>query len=577
MPRTFYTVDDLYKFCKENNFSKFSSKEHNDKPLIVQSIEFFESNDTSKEGLLDVKLKACHVGVNCNGSSISEDTMKQYMGSFKGRPILGSIFKADTGEYEFHSHDMEIDKEGNLEYIEQPVGVISQLKEPYLEYDKENDKTYLMVEGHVFEDYSKAAEILQRHKTCKCSVEIAVDEMSWNADENYLSIDKFGFRGVTILGYEQDGKTPIEEGMKGSKITIEDFGEKNSMFSQDYQNKLLDTLEKLNTTLSAFQNKDFKQKGVNEEMNKLETLMEEYSVTMEDIDFEVEGLSDEELTTAFAEHFGKSKFDDGDGSGDEGGNDSGSEPETGEGTNSEETTPVEGAENPENPNPSEAGEEDDNDDEQKIDDDDESSKNKGKYSVNENGDITLTWQISHEDIKNSLYNLMCAEGDYWCWILNTYDNNFIYQSGEDGRFYKRNYSVDGDSIALGEDIVEVFSEWLTQEEKDAIAALKADYAKLKEFKESAELAEMNAKKDAIFARDEYSVLADDEAFAELKKNAEKYSIDEIEEKAKVIFADYVMQKGQFALEHKDEKKPTKKIGVNFSKPTKKNPYGNLFD
>ena len=197
------------------------------------------------------------------------------MSSFKGRPILGSIFKADTGEYEFHSHDMEIDEEGNVEYIEQPVGVISQVKEPYLEYDKENDKTYLMVEGHIFEDYSKAAEILQRHKTCKCSVEIAVDEMNWNADENYLSIDSFTFRGVTVLGYEQDGKTAIEEGMKGSKITIEDFSEKNSMFTQDCQNKLLDTLEKLNTTLSAFQNKDYEQKGVKEEMNKLANLMEE--------------------------------------------------------------------------------------------------------------------------------------------------------------------------------------------------------------------------------------------------------------------------------------------------------------
>ena len=42
--RTFYTVDDLYKFCKENNFSKFSSKEHGNKPLVLQSIESFEAD-----------------------------------------------------------------------------------------------------------------------------------------------------------------------------------------------------------------------------------------------------------------------------------------------------------------------------------------------------------------------------------------------------------------------------------------------------------------------------------------------------------------------------------------------------
>lgn len=570
--RTFYTIDDLYKFCKENNFSKFSSKEHGNQPLVLQSIESFEA-DNSHDGLLDVKLKACHVGVNRNQSSISEDTMQKHMSSFKGRPILGSIFKADTGEYEFHSHDMEIDEEGNVEYIEQPVGVISQVKEPYLEYDKENDKTYLMVEGHIFEDYSKAAEILQRHKTCKCSVEIAVDEMSWNADENYLSIDSFTFRGVTVLGYEQDGKTAIEEGMKGSKITIEDFSEKNSMFAQDYQNKLLDTLEKLNTTLSAFQNNDFEQKGVKEEMNKLETLMEEYSVTMEDIDFEVDGLDDDELTAAFEEHFGKSQFDEGDDAADDGSTDTSSTDtsDTGSGTG---TDPSE-SEGSETTDPEPQDDSKEEDEPEPVTDDDD-SKGKKKYSIDENGDMTLTWQISHEDIRNSLYNLMAAEGEY-PWIVNTYDNSFIYQSWEDGRFYKRGYSVDGDNVALGDDIVEVFSEWLTQEEKDAIAALKADYAKLKEFKESAELAEVNAKKDAIFDREEYSVLADYTAFAELKKNAEKYSVEEVEEKAKVIFADYVMQKGQFALEHKNEKKPTKKVGVNFDKPAKKKAYGNLFD
>lgn len=570
--RTFYTIDDLYKFCKENNFSKFSSKEHGNKPLVLQSIESFEA-DNSHDGLLDVKLKACHIGVNRNGSAISEDTMKKYMSSFKGRPILGSIFKADTGEYEFHSHDMEIDEEGNVEYIEQPVGVISQVKEPYLEYEEEHDKTYLMVEGHIFEDYSRAAEILQRHKTCKCSVEIAVDEMSWNADENYLSIDKFSFRGVTALGFTQDGVTPIAEGMEGSKITIEDFSEKNSMFAQDYQNKLLDTLEKLNTTLSAFQNNDFEQKGVKEEMNKLETLMEEYSATMEDIDFEVEGLNDDELAAAFEEHFGKSQFDEGDDAADDGSTDTSSTDtsDTGSGTG---TDPSE-SEGSETTDPEPQDDPKEEDEPEPVTDDDD-SKGKKKYSIDENGDMTLTWQISHEDIRNSLYNLMAAEGEY-PWIVNTYDNSFIYQSWEDGRFYKRGYSVDGDNVALGDDVVEVFSEWLTQEEKDAIAALKADYAKLKEFKESAELAEVNAKKDAIFEREEYSVLADDTAFAELKKNAEKYSVEEVEEKAKVIFADYVMQKGQFALEHKDEKKPTKKVGVNFDKPAKKKAYGNLFD
>ena len=295
MPRTFYTIDDLYTFCKNNNFTKFNSKDTG-APLIIQSFETFEASDNIQDGFLNVKLMACHVGVNRNGSSISESVMNKYKNSFKGRPILGSIFKTDTGEYEFHSHDMQMTEDG-IEYIEQPLGAISELKEPYLEYNKDNDKTYLMVEGHIYEDYSRATEILQRRKTCKCSVEIAVEDMSYNADEDYLSIDAFSFRGVTILGYEQDGVTEIQEGMEGSKITIDSFSEKNnSMFSTDCQVKLIETLEKLNNTLSTFTiNSKQEDKEVFGEMNHFEELLAKYGVSADECDFDYESMTDEEL------------------------------------------------------------------------------------------------------------------------------------------------------------------------------------------------------------------------------------------------------------------------------------------
>ena len=112
---------------------------------------------------MPVKLKSCHTGKNRNQSGISDETMNLYKNSFQGRPILGAIYKTDTGEYEFRGHDMEIidDDEGvDIRYIEQPIGVISQTTEPYLEFDETEQKNFLMVEGTIFTDYSKAAEIL---------------------------------------------------------------------------------------------------------------------------------------------------------------------------------------------------------------------------------------------------------------------------------------------------------------------------------------------------------------------------------------------------------------------------------
>lgn len=546
--RKFYTIDDLYEFCKTNNFAKFSSKE-NHGPLVIQSIETFKVNDNSKDGLLPVQLMSCHIGLNRNNSGISEDVMKKHMNSFKGRPILGAIYKTDTGEYEFRSHDIAIDEDGEFEYIEQPVGVISEIEEPYLEYNKDEDKTYLMVSGNIFEDYSHAAEILQRRKTCKCSVEIAIDEMSWNADEDYLSIDAFTFRGVTILGYEQDGVTQIEEGMKGSKITIDNFNERNnSMFGLDenIQIKLLEALDNLNKKLSEFSIENQKE-GVKEEMNHFEELLEKYGVTIEEIDFEYENLTDEELDAAFS-----AKFDDDAG---DGGAETGSEPET-------DPEPDADPDHVDDPAPSDEG----------VVDDENPSKR--QYAVAEDGTVTLTWEISHEDIRDGIYALLSVENDFWPWIVEVFDNEFIYQDYEENKFFKRSYSVDGDNVSLGDEKVEVFSEWLTQAEKDAIASLKSDYAALKEFKDQYDAAEMKAQKDEVFGCAEYDDIRESDDFKKLMEDAAQFSVDEIKVKCDLLFAAHMKQVGNFA------KKPEKqsKLGFNFNaKPAKKGTYGKLFD
>lgn len=572
MPRTFYTIDDLFQFCKTNNFAKFNAKDHENKPLIIQSFETFEAEDNSVDGLLPVKLKACHIGKNRNQSFISKDNMERCMSSFKGRPILGAIHKTDTGEYEFHSHDIDVVEDGDeldIKYIEQPIGVISEIQEPYLEYDKKEDKTFLMANGNIFEDYSKAAEIMRRRKTCKCSVEIAIYELSWDGKEECLSIEDFSFRGVTILGYEQDGVTEIEEGMKGSKITIEDFSEKtNSMFSSKCEERLLETLEKLNDTISMFTINNSTKEGVNESMSHFEELLEKYNVTSEDVTFEIEGLSDEDLDALFEEKFGSNQFDD---TSDDSDSDDENSDADDEVSTDEEDSDV-GDEVDEQSEEVEVVDEIDKVEEVSTDD---NEGNKKEYSANEDK-MVLTYELSHDDIRYGLYNLLNAETNY-AWIVAVYDNNFIYEDWDDSKFYRRSYSIESDNISLGEEKVQVFSEWLTQAEREALDALKQSYEALKEFKDQFDAAEQKAAKDAIFNRKEFGVIAENEKFIELKNNSEKFSVEEIEEKCKTIFADYVIANGQFALNKESNTNKTNKIGFNFSKPNKKKAYGDLFN
>ena len=569
MPRTFYTIDDLYMFCKNNNFAKFNSSEHG-APLIIQSVETFESAGYSKDGLLDVKLKACHVGKNRNGSSISEEKMNTYKDSFKGRPILGSIFKADTGEYEFHSHDMTIDADGNLEYVEQPVGVISQLKDPYLEYDKDNDKTYLMVEGHVFEDYSHAAEILQRRRTCKCSVEIAVEEMSYNADEDYLSIDAFSFRGVTILGYEQDGKTEIQEGMEGSKITIDSFSEKNnSMFNASYQEKLLETLDKLTETLSALTKNNNQEGKEVSEMSHFEELLERYSVTVEQCDFEYEGVTDEELDTLFEEHFGNTETTEE------------VVEEVVEECSVEELTDDESGNDDENAVEEEFAEEASEEEiveeaaeeiteEETVEEEIEDSN----FALE---DVVVNFRISHEDVRYGIQNLLNAmNGDVHYYVVNSvYDGYFYYEDWMNNDAFKQNYKMRKDVISFSGDPEPVYREFVTQAEKDELEAMRKNYAALKEFKEQYDAAQLKAEKDAVFASAEYAAIADSDEFKSLVADAEKYTVAELKIKADLIFA--ASMKKQFAVEAvKPEGKHS--VGINFNaKPNKrKQAYAGLF-
>ena len=276
-------------------------------------------------------------------------------------------------------------------------------------------------------------------------------------------------------------------------------------------------------------------------MNKFEELIAKYSKTVEDVTFEVEGLSDEELEAKFAEVFG----DNGEGT-DDGGTD-GNFDNGGEGTdNSEPTTPT-----------------------------------LEKFIK------TFTVELSHEDVRYALYNLIGIyeeEDNEWYSIRSVYDDYFYMQGWCTNKLYKVGYAIDGENVSLEGERQEMFEIIVSESEKLAIdkmredyATLEAQYNELKAFKDNYDAAELKSQKDAIFAREEYSILTDDESFKELVADAEKYSVDEIETKADVIFAKFVKANGEYSVNNETNKPKT--IGLNFNaKPSKKKTaYGGLFD
>ena len=105
MPKKFYTLDDLYDFCKTNDFSRFSAKESGG-PIIVQSLGEFEAQVESTQGFVPVTLQACHTELNRNLSFISEETMTKALPTFANKPILGYIHQLEDGSYDFYTHNV---------------------------------------------------------------------------------------------------------------------------------------------------------------------------------------------------------------------------------------------------------------------------------------------------------------------------------------------------------------------------------------------------------------------------------------------------------------------------------------
>ena len=529
MKKRLLFIDDLYDFYL-NTYKRsthFNAKESGS-PLVVQvhGKVNFDETDKDKEGLLPVHLQACHTELNLNGSNIEESVMTSALPSFSNRPILGFIHKVVTdenpnGQWEFYSHNFH-EEDNELVYDEIPVGIIPESCNAKLVYDKEKGKNYCEVDGYIFEEYSKAAEILQREKECFVSVEISIRELEYNAKEKYLNIKDFFFSGVTILGKTPEGKT-VNPGMKGSNIKLTDFSEKNNSLFFNYENKINELQKRLEKLESHF-NKEISKEGGSEK-NMFEKLLEKYGKTVEDITFEYEGLSDEELEAKFS-----AEFEEG-------------EPEV---------TPSNGED---------VGTE----------------------------QFTRSFELSHSDVRTGLYKLLEAyetSDDTWYYISDVYDDYFVYESYSLSKIYRQNYTKDNGTnvVAFEGERIELFKELLTASEKAELESMRSNYAALKEFKETTEKNELHEKKESILSDEKYSILAEknenDEyvnvEFAELVKNMDNYSLSDLETQIKVIHSDYISTHSNFSVNKNDEKKPISKKSFGNNKKTTRSRYGDIF-
>lgn len=559
------TLEDLAKFCKEQNFSNFSSKDTGYQ-LSVQVPANFEvdGNVYQDNTLLFGKVKVFHIGPNRNGSSVTKNAAEKALSTIAYKPLLANFCEVD-GVKDFTSHDMGFNDDGSVTYIEHQIGCFT-ADTPVIQYDETTEKEFVFAKVAIPREYTDACDIIERKNGTKVSVELLVNEMNYSAKDDILELTDIIVQGCTCLGTNPETGESVSEGMQGARLDIVDFSVNNNSIVEKSNNelnsKMLEILEKLNDTISNFNIQNFNQEGGENTMNKFEELLELYGLTAEDVTFEVEGLSDEDLEAKFVEVYGDAEeFKKKKKCSEENEDESADEDFAGCGKKKKKCS--------------------DEEDESEEEDFAGCGKKKKRCAVNTENS-TVEFELSHDDIRMALYGLLESTWDEnsYAWVCEVYDTYFIYQKetyGDDGyeyKYYKQGYSKNEDNVELSGDPVEVFSTFVTESEKTALDMIRSQYEELKAFKDQYDAAQTKAQKDEILESAEYAEIKDSEEFKALVADAEKYSVDELKVKADLIFA--AAMKKKFNFEAKPEKKS---VGINFNAEPdkKKQAYSGLFD
>lgn len=232
------------------------------------------------------KLRIAYTGRNRNNTYISKESFERAVPSMFNCPVVANYMR-ETDEIGSHDGEWVKDKNGEVNYVmvTQPVGVVPESAHWYWEDVSDNGEAhrYLCTDVLLWKR-QEAYQKIKENGVTKHSMEISVTDGKMRDD--YYEIKDFIFTAFCLLGTAE----PCFE--SAALFTFSEQEQEN--FKLEYT-QMLNELKELGCSLNQ------EEKEVNV---KLDELLKKYSVSMDDIEFEVEGLTDEELESKFIEVFG---------------------------------------------------------------------------------------------------------------------------------------------------------------------------------------------------------------------------------------------------------------------------------
>lgn len=516
-------------------------------------------------------LRVAYTGKNRNKSFISKNTFEKCIDTIYNCPIVCN-YNRETDS--IGAHDVEIVKTSKgmkLVNITQPIGVVPESAKYWFETIEEDNgeiHEYLCIEVIIWKRQEAYAKIKENGITDE-SMEIKVK--SGRTVDGYYHIDSFEFTAFCLL----ESAEPCYESACVELFSLSDFHEQYTKMMADFKEHFsqvnTSNEDDINLQKNITQNLS---KGGNISLDRME-LLSKYGLTVEELDFNIEDFSIEELTVKF-EAINKKALDD-----DE-------DKDGSEDDNELETTSLDNE-------PNDEGDESNTPDDDQSEEDGDGSDDSEEFS--------LSGEQFRDGLIEALYTVKYTD-PYWGEIskymyvdYNDETSEVYCYDYEDWKLYGFNYSMNGDNVIVDfeskkrkkftiadfdEGSVDfsfkhIFNTLLSSaknvaeqkysEASETIKDMQNELDTLRKYQKSKMSEERKDAENELFAR--FSDLNGVEAFEALKTDCSEMALEDVESKCFEI-------KGRNTTVTFSANKPTStRIAIDKNK-YENEPYGGLF-
>lgn len=499
---------------------------------MQKSVQFSTKFEVVKSLNQDFTLCKCRVmalGKNRNYSHFSKESVDEAIPTLANIPVVAHVYADSEGKLRLGGHDCElVSEDGTYKFKPTtiPWGVVPESHNAHYEEVVEpdgNKATYLVADlilWNRFEDIFKTfySDDIYANQSME------VDALEWDNladDARYEDIKKFSFSALCLLN-KGDGESDPEN--VTPCFPSSDVRPYKFEFDDNF-NKLTEQLKhELSMCFTSV-----KKKGGNA-MSKetIEVILKEFSVSEEQLDFEItEDMTEDVLREKLAS-FADTDTKDADDTGSDSSSDGTDTPEP---TGPQPEAPTEPT--------GDGGEEDEP---SASDDDDEKPKKKKVHS------FAATYNQKRDAIEKILEPVSTDSSETYFWLIDfdeiyMYIERSIYTDDGHKRDYGRiKYAFDEKNLIAEKtgEFEKMIVKWLTIAENDEIEAKRAEYEELKAFKADCVDKEHRAECDEVLA--EFSDLEGNEEFNALKEKAYSFEKNALERECFVIRGKNVVSK-----------------------------------